>query len=111
MYIYCRVSNRAYKFRLYPNKSQEDLLQKHFGHCRFIYNHFLSVKIKHYKETGDESYVYSQDTWIFCPEFFNITTDKFNFTFGTPGCDNYFLVELSKQNILTLFRLRGYLSS
>ncbi len=49
--IYCRVNNRAYKFRLYPNKSQEDLLQKHFGHCRFVYNHFLAVKIKHYKET------------------------------------------------------------
>ena len=45
------MSNKAYKFRLYPNKSQADLLQKHFGHCRFIYNHFLSVKIKHYKET------------------------------------------------------------
>ena len=43
--------NKAYKFRLYPNKSQEDLLQKHFGHCRFVYNHFLAVKIKHYKET------------------------------------------------------------
>jgi putative transposase len=28
-----------------------ELLQKHFGHCRFIYNHFLEVKIKHYKET------------------------------------------------------------
>lgn len=45
------MSNKAYKFRLYPNKLQEDLLQKHFGHCRFIYNHFLAVKIKHYKET------------------------------------------------------------
>ena len=45
------MNNRAYKFRLYPNKFQEDLLQKHFGHCRFIYNHFLEVKIKHYKET------------------------------------------------------------
>jgi len=43
--------NRAYKYRLYPNKEQETLLQKHFGHCRFIYNHFLAVKIKHYKET------------------------------------------------------------
>lgn len=43
--------NRAYKYRLYPNKSQEDLLQKHFGHCRWIYNHFLELKIKHYKET------------------------------------------------------------
>lgn len=52
IYIFIsRMNNKAYKFRLYPNKSQEDLLQKHFGHCRFIYNHFLAVKIKHYKET------------------------------------------------------------
>jgi putative transposase len=36
---------------MYPNKEQETLLQKHFGHCRWIYNHFLEVKIKHYKET------------------------------------------------------------
>ena len=43
--------NKAYKYRMYPNKSQEDLLQKHFGHCRFVYNHFLQVKINHYKET------------------------------------------------------------
>ena len=43
--------NKSYKFRLSPNKSQEDLLQKHFGHCRFVYNHFLDFKIKHYKET------------------------------------------------------------
>ncbi len=43
--------NRAYKYRLYPNKEQEVLLSKHFGHCRFIYNHFLEVKIKYYKET------------------------------------------------------------
>jgi putative transposase len=45
------MHNKAYKLRLYPNKVQEELLQKHFGHCRFIYNHFLEVKIKHYKET------------------------------------------------------------
>lgn len=43
--------NKAYKYRLYPNKLQRDLLEKHFGHCRFIYNHFLEIKIKHYKET------------------------------------------------------------
>lgn len=45
------MNNRAYKYRLYPNESQEDLLQKHFGHCRYIYNYFLEVKIKHYKDT------------------------------------------------------------
>ena len=36
---------------MYPNEEQEVLLSKHFGHCRFVYNHFLEVKIKHYKET------------------------------------------------------------
>ena len=41
----------AYKFRLYPNKSQKTLLEKHFGCNRFIYNHFLQRKITHYKET------------------------------------------------------------
>ena len=50
--------NRAYKYRLYPNKSQEELLQKHFGSCRFVYNHFLEIKIKHYKETKETI------TWI-----------------------------------------------
>jgi len=43
--------NVAYKYRVYPTKEQEVLLSKHFGHCRWIYNHFLEVKIKYYKET------------------------------------------------------------
>ena len=43
--------NRAYKFRLYPNKAQQQALQSHFGAVRFIYNHFLEKKIKVYKET------------------------------------------------------------
>jgi len=37
--------------RMYPNKIQRELLQKHFGSCRFVYNHFLQVKINHYKST------------------------------------------------------------
>ena len=36
---------------MFPNKEQEVLLSKHFGHCRFVYNRFLEIKIKHYKET------------------------------------------------------------
>ena len=43
--------NRAYKFRLYPNKLQQQVLQSHFGAVRFIYNYFLEKKIKVYKET------------------------------------------------------------
>ncbi len=43
--------HKSYKFRLYPNKAQEAVLQNHFGACRFVYNHFLELKIKSYKET------------------------------------------------------------
>ena len=43
---------QAYKFRLYPNREQEDLFQKTFGCCRFLYNHMLSEKIELYEKTG-----------------------------------------------------------
>lgn len=41
----------AYKYRLYPNKSQQEYFSKCFGCVRFIYNHMLSDKIDYYKET------------------------------------------------------------
>lgn len=41
--------NKAYKFRLYPNKEQELLINKTFGSVRFIYNKMLSDKIEYYK--------------------------------------------------------------
>ena len=43
--------NYTYKFRLYPNKQQEELLAKHFGCCRFIYNYFLDNTKKEYEAT------------------------------------------------------------
>ena len=43
--------NKAYKFRIYPNKEQEILFAKTFGCVRFIYNHMLADKIAYYEET------------------------------------------------------------
>ncbi len=43
--------NKAYKFRLYPNKEQREFFAKTFGCCRFIYNKMLEDKIKHYELT------------------------------------------------------------
>ena len=40
---------KAFKFRIYPNKTQQVLLQKTFGCARFIYNHFLAKRIELYK--------------------------------------------------------------
>ena len=38
------IIHKAYKFRLMPSKKQEELLSKHFGCARFVYNHFLKEK-------------------------------------------------------------------
>src|SRR5690625_4618895 len=44
--------NKAYKFRIYPNKEQEILINKTFGCSRFVFNHFLAKWDNAYKETG-----------------------------------------------------------
>ena len=47
-----RKINRTYKFRLYPNKAQTELLARHFGCARFVYNYFLNQRIEQYSLTG-----------------------------------------------------------
>ena len=41
---------RAIKIRLYPNKEQEQTLNKTLGCYRFVYNHMLALKQKEYNE-------------------------------------------------------------
>ena len=41
-------SNKAYKFRLYPNAEQQKLIDKTIGCTRFIYNKMLADKIECY---------------------------------------------------------------
>lgn len=40
---------RAYKYRLYPNKTQQAMLRQTFDCCRFVYNATLERKIKAYE--------------------------------------------------------------
>ena len=42
--------NKAYKYRIYPNKVQQKLLEKHFGCARFCFNWGLDKKIKAYQQ-------------------------------------------------------------
>ena len=42
---------KSYKFRLYPNSEQKPLLEKTFGCCRFVYNHYLAKSIEDYENT------------------------------------------------------------
>jgi putative transposase len=45
------IIHKAYKYRIYPNKEQQVLLEKHFGSARWLYNYALDKKIKHYQKT------------------------------------------------------------
>jgi len=45
-------SNKAFKFRIYPNTSQQTLVAKTFGCVRFIYNRMLSDRNEYYQQTG-----------------------------------------------------------
>lgn len=61
-YIWCLILDsssrrwyrviRSYKFRLYPNKEQAQLIQKTFGCCRYVYNHFLAERMQQYRQAG-----------------------------------------------------------
>ena len=55
-----RKINRTYRFRLYPNMAQTELLAKHFGCSRFVYNTFLNQRIEQYKLTGKSDNFYAQ---------------------------------------------------
>lgn len=51
----------SYKFRIYPTPQQENLIQRTFGCCRFVFNHFLSERMETYKATGKAPTRFQQD--------------------------------------------------
>jgi len=43
---------KTFKYRIYPNKEQQELILKHIGCSRWIYNYGLEKKIKSYQQTN-----------------------------------------------------------
>ena len=50
---------KAYKYRIYPNKKQQELIQKTFGCTRFVYNYYLKKRMDLY-EQNKETFTYYQ---------------------------------------------------
>lgn len=49
---------KAYKYRIYPNKIQKEIIAKTFGCCRFVYNTYLAKRIEKYEKDKETlSYV------------------------------------------------------
>lgn len=48
---------KAYKYRIYPNEKQREIIARTFGCCRFVYNKYLAEKIELY-QTSKENLTY-----------------------------------------------------
>ncbi len=67
--IIMRVT-RAWKYRLYPSKSQEKLLNHHFYECKTLWNSLLEYTKKYYEETKKfptrkQLYLLAKDTELY----------------------------------------------
>ena len=51
---------KTYKYRMYPNKEQRQMLAKYFGSVRFVYNHFLAERKQQYEKNGKSDNYYAQ---------------------------------------------------
>ncbi len=54
------TSTKAFKYRLYPTRKQEQILQQTLTTCRFLYNNALAERINTYKETQKSITHYDQ---------------------------------------------------
>lgn len=55
-----KVILKAYKYRMHPNKEQQQMLAKYFGSVRFVYNHFLAERKQQYEKNGKSDNYYAQ---------------------------------------------------
>ncbi len=51
--------NRTYKFRLYPNLKQKELINKTLGSTRLVYNYYLDKIIEAYEKDKQTLSCYS----------------------------------------------------
>ena len=47
------MAEKSYKYRIYPNKKQQELIRKTFGCTRYVYNHYLDKR-----KTDKTNYTY-----------------------------------------------------
>ena len=73
------LSNKRYKFRIYPNKGQSNIIQQTFGCVRFLYNRMLADKIEYYKETKESLYVTPKYYKAFYPWLNDIDAQALNY--------------------------------
>lgn len=54
------IVNKAFKYRIYPDNKQVKLINQNFGNARFVYNYFLDLKVKTYKQSNESISLYKR---------------------------------------------------
>lgn len=58
--VFCDIKmEKAFKFRIYPNKKQTEQIKQTFDNCRFVYNYYLGKRIELYN-TEKKSFSYNK---------------------------------------------------
>jgi len=55
-----QVLKRTYKYRLYPTKTHQNILEKHLSLCRWLYNHFLEERKTLYEKDKTKTSCFNQ---------------------------------------------------
>ena len=55
-----QIFKRTYKYRLYPTKIQQEILEKHLSLCRWLYNHSLEERKALYEKNKTKITCYDQ---------------------------------------------------
>jgi len=55
---------KAYKVKIYPNKTQQKALDANFGCCRFVYNKMIEINQKKYHRTGKGLSSYEMSAYL-----------------------------------------------
>ncbi len=85
----------TYRFRLYPNAEQIQLIQKTFGCTRFVYNYFLALRKQAWEDRKETLNYYACSALLTKlkhdgeHEWLNVAVDRFYPSSQTCSCCGY----------------------
>lgn len=74
--------NKAYRYRLYPTKEQEQQFRQHGGNTRFVWNYFLKLNQEKYEK--EKKFIFGYELIMSLPklkkeqEFLKLSYSHYN---------------------------------
>ena len=64
LYVHNESMRRAFKYRLYPNKQQQRLLEQQLEECRWLYNYLLAERRDAWEQRQESLRLYDQQATL-----------------------------------------------